>query len=75
MRPPPPPTSHPQVKHTTVKVTSGKTGPNGEQYCWWQCTVKGGREGRDIGAVELAQVSHYALHYVYVRPFICGVCM
>ena len=29
-------------------------GPKGEQYCWWQCTVKGGREGRDLDAVELA---------------------
>ena len=29
-------------------------GPNGEEYCWWQCTVKGGREGRDLDAVELA---------------------
>tara|TARA_B110000977_G_scaffold78825_3_gene106033 strand:- start:5791 stop:7434 length:1644 start_codon:yes stop_codon:yes gene_type:complete len=31
-----------------------KKGPNGETHCWWQCTVKGGREGRDIGAYELA---------------------
>lgn len=30
-------------------------GPAGEEWCWWQCTVKGGRETRDIGAVELAQ--------------------
>ncbi len=30
-------------------------GPQGEQYCWWQCTVKGGREGRDVDAVELAK--------------------
>jgi imidazole glycerol-phosphate synthase len=22
---------------------------------WWQCTVKGGREGRDLDAVELAR--------------------
>lgn len=39
--------------HNTVKVR--KPGPNGEQYCWWQCTVRGGREGRDIGAVEVAK--------------------
>jgi len=31
-------------------------GPNGEAYCWFQCTVKGGREGRDLDAVELARV-------------------
>ena len=40
-------------KHGTVKTE--KPGPNGEEYCWWQCTVKGGREGRDIGAVELCR--------------------
>lgn len=31
-------------------------GPNGEQYCWFQCTVKGGREGRDVDAIELGEV-------------------
>jgi glutamine amidotransferase/cyclase len=31
-------------------------GPNGERYCWYQCTIRGGREGRDIDAVTLAQV-------------------
>jgi len=31
-------------------------GPNGEGYCWYQCTIKGGREGRDLDAVTLAQV-------------------
>ncbi len=31
-------------------------GPNGERYCWFQCTVSGGREGRDVDAVELAQI-------------------
>jgi glutamine amidotransferase/cyclase len=30
-------------------------GPNGERWCWFQCTVKGGREGRDVDAVELAR--------------------
>lgn len=38
----------------TVKVTGKERGPNGEEYCWWQCTVRGGREGRDLDAVELA---------------------
>ncbi|KAJ2642958.1 Histidine biosynthesis bifunctional protein hisB [Coemansia sp. RSA 1694] len=28
-------------------------GPNGEQYCWYQCTVKGGREGRDTDVRQL----------------------
>jgi glutamine amidotransferase/cyclase len=31
-------------------------GPNGELYCWYQCTVKGGREARDICAVTVAKV-------------------
>lgn len=31
-------------------------GPNGERYCWYQATVKGGREGRPIDAVKLARV-------------------
>ena len=31
-------------------------GPNGERFCWYQCTVRGGREGRDVDAVTLAKV-------------------
>lgn len=31
-------------------------GPNGERFCWYQCTVKGGREGRPVDAVTLAKV-------------------
>jgi glutamine amidotransferase/cyclase len=31
-------------------------GPRGERYCWFQCTIKGGREGRNIDAVSLARV-------------------
>ena len=31
-------------------------GANGEEYCWYQCTVLGGREGRDLDAVTLAKV-------------------
>ncbi len=31
-------------------------GPNGERYCWYECTIKGGREGRPVDAVTLAQV-------------------
>lgn len=30
-------------------------GPNGERFCWYQCTVKGGRETRDIDVVQLAR--------------------
>ncbi|MGE5153175.1 MAG: imidazole glycerol phosphate synthase subunit HisF [Bdellovibrio bacteriovorus] len=39
--------------HVTVETRS--PGPGGERYCWFQCTVNGGREGRDVDAVELAR--------------------
>lgn len=39
------------TRHPTIKTSSA--GPSGEQYCWYQCTIKGGREGRDIDACEL----------------------
>ncbi len=31
-------------------------GPNGEMYCWYECTIRGGREGRPVDAITLAQV-------------------
>ncbi len=31
-------------------------GPNGERYCWFQCTIRGGREGRPVDAVTLAKI-------------------
>ncbi len=37
-------------------VETATPGPNGERWCWFQCTIKGGREGRDIDAVQLASV-------------------
>jgi len=40
--------------HHTVKTAF--PGPNGEGFCWYQCTVKGGREGRDIDVVQLVTV-------------------
>lgn len=43
-------------KHTVVSLENdARKGPNGEQYCWYQCTVKGGREARDICAVSVAK--------------------
>jgi len=42
------------VRHRVIKTDT--KGPHGETYCWYQCTIKGGREGRDIDAVTLAQV-------------------
>jgi glutamine amidotransferase/cyclase len=41
------------TQHNTIKTAF--PGPNGEEYCWYQCTVKGGREGRDVDALQLAQ--------------------
>ncbi|KAL3632726.1 Imidazole glycerol phosphate synthase hisHF, chloroplastic [Castilleja foliolosa] len=41
------------VEFKSVRVT--EPGPNGEEFAWYQCTVKGGREGRPIGAYELAK--------------------
>lgn len=37
--------------HHTIKTKT--PGPNGEEYCWYQCTIKGGREGRDFGVKQL----------------------
>ncbi|CAH0476205.1 unnamed protein product [Peronospora belbahrii] len=39
--------------HGVVKLS--RPGPNGEEYCWYQMTVRGGREARDIDVVQLAQ--------------------
>lgn len=45
-------------KHTVVALgDEDKKGPNGEQYCWYQCTVKGGREERNICAVSVAKAA------------------
>ena len=42
------------VAHTVIETAI--PGPAGERYCWYQCTVKGGREGRPVDAVTLARV-------------------
>ncbi|CAG36896.1 imidazole glycerol phosphate synthase HisHF [Desulfotalea psychrophila] len=42
-----------ETTHTCVKT--GSLGPNGEEYCWYQCTIKGGREGSKLDAVQLVQ--------------------
>ncbi|MDA8417532.1 MAG: imidazole glycerol phosphate synthase subunit HisF [Desulfobacteraceae bacterium] len=36
-------------------IKTSHPGPNGEEYCWYQCTVKGGREGRELDALTLAK--------------------
>lgn len=37
-------------------IATAYPGPGGKKYCWYQCTIKGGREGRDLDAVTLARV-------------------
>ena len=44
----------PIPEKNTIKTSH--PGPNGEEYCWYQCTVKGGREGRELDALTLARI-------------------
>mmetsp|Transcript_4745 Transcript_4745/g.12178 ORF Transcript_4745/g.12178 Transcript_4745/m.12178 type:complete len:564 (-) Transcript_4745:2945-4636(-) len=44
-------------KHVVIALDDGSSGPNGEKWCWFQCTVKGGREERDICAVTVARAA------------------
>ncbi|KAK7205000.1 imidazole glycerol phosphate synthase-like protein hisHF [Myxozyma melibiosi] len=37
--------------HHVIKTAT--PGPNGEVYAWYQCTVKGGRETRDMDVIQL----------------------
>lgn len=43
--------------HFVVELEGSKAGPNGERFCWYQCTIKGGREARDICAVTVAKAA------------------
>ena len=43
-------------RKTIQVIATAEPGPNGEAYCWYQCTVRGGREGREVDAITLAQV-------------------
>lgn len=44
-------------KHFIVNLNENQAGPNGERFCWYQCTIKGGREDRDICAVTVAKAA------------------
>jgi imidazole glycerol-phosphate synthase len=46
--------AHDAVPQHVIKTALA--GPKGETYCWYQCTIKGGREGRPVDAVTLARV-------------------
>jgi len=52
-------TSKDQVdpKHVVVDLDDTQAGPNGERFCWYQCTIKGGREARDICAVTVCKAA------------------
>lgn len=39
------------IKHTIIKTN--KLGNNGEEYCWYEVTAKGGRESKGMDIVEL----------------------
>ncbi|KAK1964525.1 imidazoleglycerol phosphate synthase [Colletotrichum sublineola] len=41
------------TRHNIIRTAT--PGPKGEEYCWYACTIKGGRETRDMDVVELAQ--------------------
>ncbi|KAI9167744.1 Imidazole glycerol phosphate synthase hisHF [Paramyrothecium foliicola] len=46
----------PKADATRHKLVETKfPGPKGEKYCWYACTIKGGRETRDMDVVELVQ--------------------
>lgn len=40
-----------ETERNTIRTAT--KGPNGEEYCWYQCTIKGGREGRDMDVQQL----------------------
>ncbi|PID39215.1 MAG: imidazole glycerol phosphate synthase HisHF [Proteobacteria bacterium] len=43
-----------ETDHEVIETAT--PGPQGERYCWFQCTIKGGREGRNVDAPTLAKV-------------------
>lgn len=43
------------VDTTHQVIKTAFPGPEGETFCWYQCTVKGGREARDLDVVQLVQ--------------------
>ncbi len=40
-------------EHHVIKAE--EPGPKGEAYCWYQCTIQGGRKAVDLDAVNLAR--------------------
>lgn len=47
---------HPEAGATPhAVIETAHPGPAGERYAWYACTVRGGRETRDLDVVQLAQ--------------------
>jgi glutamine amidotransferase/cyclase len=44
-----------ETPHKTIKTEM--PGPKGENFCWFQCSVKGGRSFLDVDAITLAEVT------------------
>jgi len=40
-----------ETNHHTIRTRH--EGPNQERFCWYQCTIRGGREGRDFDVHQL----------------------
>ncbi|KAI4255356.1 MAG: hypothetical protein LQ352_002611 [Teloschistes flavicans] len=36
-------------------IRTSQIGPSGEEYCWYQCTMKGGRESTDLDVQQLVE--------------------
>ena len=43
--------SQDSTTHHTISTVH--PGPNGEKFCWYACTIKGGRETRDFDVIQL----------------------
>ncbi|KAK7744539.1 Histidine biosynthesis bifunctional protein hisB [Cytospora paraplurivora] len=41
--------------HAANTIETAFPGPAGERYCWYACTIKGGRETRDLDVVQLTR--------------------
>ncbi|KAL9595819.1 MAG: hypothetical protein Q9219_006196 [cf. Caloplaca sp. 3 TL-2023] len=46
---------HSQNDTTHKTIRTSRLGPNGEGYCWYQCTIQGGRKGTDLDVQQLVE--------------------
>jgi len=42
-----------ETQHHTIRTR--RLGPSGQEYCWYQVTIKGGRETRDLDVCQLVK--------------------